>query len=510
MRVKKAGAATMIPPLLQEKLDNLKADMFSKPLLGVTFSTRKSEYYYDTVSSEIIRTSPFMKSLIEALLRKTKASRLRALTEVARKHSEEKVLKGLKAIIDKQQNDNILKQFSGDFELSLNHQYQNRRANLSSMVLEITQNCNFRCSYCMYGDNYSNKRKHSKISMKKDVALQAIKYFLDNCGSENPIITFFGGEPFLFPNLIEECMEYARGINPDTKFTITTNGYLLKPPHFDFIRKFQVRVSISFDGPKAIHNSHRILSGGGETFDTIMKNIKDLFYIDADYVKENFMLFLTLTDIENLGKLSLFLGENQILNELPVSINKITIRGLKENVNEFTRTLPGDTYLNKLVNEYIDSYQGDKKKLVKAHNAYFFPQIKLVSVRFPIEKSYKLCKVCTIGDKRLFVDVNGDFRVCEKSHDLPIIGDINQGLNWDAVDRMKHEFLSTTNPCKQCWAVGLCNVCWVDIYDNNGQVNKNLKEDICKIRLAEYSIALRVFMELTELLGDNIFPKASS
>jgi len=162
------------------------------------------------------------------------------------------------------------------------------------------------------------------------------------------------------------------------------------------------------------------------------------------------------------------------------------------------------------LDEYLENYNENKYKLVTVHNAYFYPLAKLVSTRYPLEKISPLNKICTIGDKRLFVDVNGDFRVCEKSHDLPILGNLNRGFDWDAVERMKKDFISTIKPCKNCWAVRLCNVCWVDVYDNTGKVNKKQKKDICKIRLKEYAIGLRVFMGLTEKHGENIFDKFSS
>jgi len=366
-----------------KELQNL--DVVEYPLLGFVFRTDGSIYFYDTVSAEIIGISPFMKKLIEALLKKTKALRLKKLSETANLYSEEKVLKGLKIINLKRKNENILEQFSGDFEIGLKDQFHPRKASFNHLVIEVTQNCNLRCKYCIYGENYTHERKYSSAVIDKNAAFKAIKLFLDSPGHPEPKITFFGGEPLLTKELIEDCVKYAKEINPKTVFVIVTNGYLLKPTYFDFIRNHQIRIAVSFDGPKKFHDSYRVLPGGEGTFDEIKSNIEKLYEIDGEYVKKNFSFYITLTDIKNLKEISKFLKQNHLFNNLPVAISKITDAGLKENINEYKNQVPKSKNLKSLLNGYVNNYNEEGFKRVTAEHAYFFPLARLITNRKPLK-----------------------------------------------------------------------------------------------------------------------------
>ena len=59
---------------------------------------------------------------------------------------------------------------------------------LSHLILQVTQNCNFRCSYCPYTDNSGIQRLHSTQRMTIDSARQALD-FLHKHSIDAPTIT---------------------------------------------------------------------------------------------------------------------------------------------------------------------------------------------------------------------------------------------------------------------------------------------------------------------------------
>ena len=68
---------------------------------------------------------------------------------------------------------------------------------LNQIVLQVTQNCNLRCSYCAYSGSYYN-RKHSNKQMSKETALRAVDFFMEHSSEiEDATIGFYGGEPLL-------------------------------------------------------------------------------------------------------------------------------------------------------------------------------------------------------------------------------------------------------------------------------------------------------------------------
>lgn len=75
--------------------------------------------------------------------------------------------------------------------------YASHINNLQMLTLQVTQNCNLRCSYCVYSGNYKN-RTHSNLRMSFDVAKKAIDYLFEHSiNLEKVSIGFYGGEPLL-------------------------------------------------------------------------------------------------------------------------------------------------------------------------------------------------------------------------------------------------------------------------------------------------------------------------
>lgn len=93
-------------------------------------------------------------------------------------------------------------------------------------------------------------------------------------------IAWFGGEPLLAPDIIDELsarfMELAERFGIGYDAMIHTNGYLLDQEMVDFLEARNVRTAIvPIDGMGEAHDATRHLVGGGPTFDVIMGNLLD-------------------------------------------------------------------------------------------------------------------------------------------------------------------------------------------------------------------------------------------
>lgn len=84
--------------------------------------------------------------------------------------------------------------------------------NLNTIILQVTQNCNLRCQYCVYSGSYIN-RVHNNKRMSVEVAKQAIDFLVKHSENSKEIsIGFYGGEPLLEVPLIREVVDYAEGV----------------------------------------------------------------------------------------------------------------------------------------------------------------------------------------------------------------------------------------------------------------------------------------------------------
>ena len=139
-----------------------------------------------------------------------------------------------------------------------------------------TMACNFDCPYCF--ETHSPGRMDRQT--REDVVRLAGR-MVDAAGAKHLEIVWFGGEPLLAAEIIEDLsgqlMQLAdsRGIRYSA--FIVTNGYLLTQPLADLLGRCGVEeAQITLDGIGAVHDATRHLAGGGGTFDRITGNLRDL------------------------------------------------------------------------------------------------------------------------------------------------------------------------------------------------------------------------------------------
>jgi len=147
---------------------------------------------------------------------------------------------------------------------------------VGGISFNISHRCNMQCSYC-FGDGgcYGG----SAIDMDKKVLVAGIDYLFANCRNlRHCIISFFGGEPFLNWDMMCWGITHAQSIadqrDIELTFFITTNGTLLTRKRIDFLARRNIKLVISIDGPKEIHDRERKFVGGSGTYDIIERNVK--------------------------------------------------------------------------------------------------------------------------------------------------------------------------------------------------------------------------------------------
>lgn len=174
------------------------------------------------------------------------------------------------------------------------------------LVLATTMDCNLVCPYC-----YENRRKGKMSIEVQDAIIQFVQENV-NHGVHKLDVTWYGGEPLLYPDIILTLATRIRKIADDSGCELTmymvTNGYLFTPELVELIDRIGiVKVQITLDGLKKHHDARRHLRNGNGTFDKIFDNLKlfDEYSIRVD-VRMN-------VDNENCGD---YIGLQQTLAKL--------------------------------------------------------------------------------------------------------------------------------------------------------------------------------------------------
>jgi len=148
---------------------------------------------------------------------------------------------------------------------------QQYRSDTLQLILLSSEDCNLRCVYCSQ-------------EFKRDVMLPRVRDGIRNLVNSRIAslrmlqISWFGGEPLLGYEAIEELAPYFQKLSLDHGVTfyseITTNGYLLTPERSRKMLDWGiVNYQITIDGSPLEHDRHRPLKGGGATFHQIIDNV---------------------------------------------------------------------------------------------------------------------------------------------------------------------------------------------------------------------------------------------
>lgn len=145
------------------------------------------------------------------------------------------------------------------------------------MLKTVSEDCNLACEYCYY--SRVKGRPQSVRKPTHEVLRKLLADYLQTCG---PVasIAWQGGEPLLaglpfFQQVVAWEAAYAA---PGTIISnaLQTNGTLLTPEWARFLAQYRFLVGVSIDGPREIHDLHRVAADGHGSFDRVMRGIDHL------------------------------------------------------------------------------------------------------------------------------------------------------------------------------------------------------------------------------------------
>jgi uncharacterized protein len=146
---------------------------------------------------------------------------------------------------------------------------------LSLLIIQPTPFCNVDCDYCYLPD----RTNRTMMAMETLRAIFANVFSSACLGSELTVV-WHAGEPLVVPiAFYVEAIALARALAPEgLKIThsIQTNATLISPAWCAFFVGSGIRVGVSIDGPKGIHDAHRTTRGGTGTFEKAMEGVRQL------------------------------------------------------------------------------------------------------------------------------------------------------------------------------------------------------------------------------------------
>ena len=373
--------------------------------------------------------------------------------------------------------------------------YKKLTSSLTQLLFNITEDCNLRCKYCVYGGTHRIRRAHNnKNDLNWHVAKRAVDFFLQNSqDSESKFITFYGGEPLLKFSLIKQIVVYASKIDPKVRFALTTNGTLLNPDRVHFFIDKKVTITISIDGPSKIHNINRVFKNGNGTFNKLMKNIEFIRDVYPDYFNNVLILHSVITtDQIGLAEIDRFFSSNNF----PSTLNDQNYTCSAPNFTDryYTKDLEKALfydYYKKAIEEikqlHIKGISSFQELSPTVRGSEIMRQLHFFHLRD--DKSLDEFNffwpngICLPGFRTLFVSAVGDFYPCEKMYDRGFmkIGSIDHGFNIPDINNYIDKYIEMITPiCRKCWAYRLCGECFISA-TTSGQLSLAHRRRTCQM-----------------------------
>lgn len=135
---------------------------------------------------------------------------------------------------------------------------------IHSIILKLASRCNLNCSYCYIYNHEDRSYQDQPRFIGNEVFEATLGAMRDYCEKHAPhqmSLIFHGGEPTLIGvQRFDALAGQARQVLGEQlrQMSIQTNATLLDEQWIDAFRKHGVRVSISLDGPPAIHDAVRV------------------------------------------------------------------------------------------------------------------------------------------------------------------------------------------------------------------------------------------------------------
>lgn len=146
--------------------------------------------------------------------------------------------------------------------------------NVNGLVL-CTEECNLRCAYCFErGMRVDTHKPIDQVRGEFEAFVQThLECFVEQLTEVNEAqgrrgsITFHGGEPLLVgAPLLRSALEVVSRY-PQLEIGLQTNATLVSDEFIDLFVDYGVKVGVSLDGPRHIHDAYRTRTGGSGSWE---------------------------------------------------------------------------------------------------------------------------------------------------------------------------------------------------------------------------------------------------
>lgn len=358
---------------------------------------------------------------------------------------------------------------------------------ITTLVLNVAQDCNMRCSYCFaIAGTYGKAAK----KMGRETAFRAVDFLLKHSGENKEVtLTFFGGEPLLNFDLIQATVKYAREeackVGKVVDFSLTTNGTLLNEDKIRFFSDNRIGVTVSMDGPPEVHDRNRRLMGGQGSYRAVLPKVLALIQGHRTRpVGARATLTRGIPDLRRCLFHLLDLGFHE------VGFSPVTSSDPNHYLSEAD--------LDSLLDQFRELASLFRDRALEGRFLGFSNISNLVAELHAGEvKRYP----CGAGLGLLGVSATGDLFLCHRlvENQEAFLGSLGKGIDHEKRGLLLKELhLGKKADCHTCWVRHLCaGGCYHEALERQGGLSKK-NAQYCEWLRAWVEIGIEVYLDILE------------
>ena len=341
--------------------------------------------------------------------------------------------------------------------------FKKRQTVVKALCLHIAHDCNLACRYCFAGEG---EYKGDRSLMSLEVGKKALDFLVANSGNRRNLeVDFFGGEPLMNFDVVKELVAYGRELekthDKHFRFTLTTNGVLLRDDVIEFANKEMDNIVLSIDGRKEVHDHMRPFKNGKGSYDFILDKFKKVaesrnqqkYYVRGTFTHYNLDFVKDVLSLADEGFEQISVEPVVAGPEEPYAIREEDIPQICEGYDELAKEML------------------KRKKEGRGFN-FFHYMIDLSGGPCV----YKRLSGCGSGTEYLAVTPWGDLYPCHQfvGEEEFCLGNVDDGIvNTEMRDTFKLCNVYAQEECRNCFAKFYCSGgCAANAYHCHQDINK--------------------------------------
>ncbi len=314
-----------------------------------------------------------------------------------------------------------------------------------SVIVFITESCNLRCDYCKVMKMITSPNKKTTQSIA--IVNSLLKCLELTSGTVN--VTFYGGEPLIKYESIDEICEILSLHSNRFQYAVTTNGTRFNDGIATVLKRHRIVVGVSMDASQAIHDMHRNYINSNNTHALVSLNYLKMknfgiecgpiaVVTDPSKMLEMFEYFVTNFDERFVYLKPLDVVGNEDLVQLKMYFDYLLDAQLK------------------LLKNNIEDYASGKPRRIETYT-----QVKLKNILLSSYPEIKTCK--NSMDSNCTIDIN--IKGIEPDGNLLPCPTFKMRTEWD--ETMLTNIKTKGNYCKGCNYSAVCtSFCMGEMHDD--------------------------------------------